>query len=70
MKSILITGGTGFIGRALVGLLIERGYQVCVLTRDPDKAERNLPAGVSLIDNLNMLKGHMPEVLVNLAGEP
>ncbi|QEY14627.1 TIGR01777 family protein [Cellvibrio sp. KY-GH-1] len=70
MKSILITGGTGFIGRALVGLLIERGYQVCVLTRDPGKAERNLPAGVSLIDNLGALNGSVPDVLVNLAGEP
>ncbi len=70
MKSILITGGTGFIGRALVGLLIERGYRVCVLTRDPGKAAGNLPAGVSLIDNLEMLNGSVPDVLVNLAGEP
>ncbi len=70
MKSILITGGTGFIGRALVGALIEQGYRVCVLTRSPTLAAENLPAGVSLIDNLEMLKGHVPDVLVNLAGEP
>lgn len=70
MKSIMITGGTGFIGRALIGLLIERGYEICVLTRNLTLAAKILPVGVSLIDNLNMLKGHLPEVLVNLAGEP
>ncbi len=70
MKSILITGGTGFIGRALVGLLIERGYRVFVLTRDLMLAAGSLPAGVSLIDNLEMLNGSIPDVLVNLAGEP
>jgi uncharacterized protein (TIGR01777 family) len=33
VKSILITGGTGFIGRALVRALLERGDTVAVLTR-------------------------------------
>jgi nucleoside-diphosphate-sugar epimerase len=33
MKKILVTGGTGFIGRALVKRLIKEGYQVRLTTR-------------------------------------
>jgi uncharacterized protein len=33
METILITGGTGMIGKALTQALIERGYNVIVLTR-------------------------------------
>lgn len=42
---ILVTGGTGTVGTALVRELVERGAEVSVLTRDPAKAER-LPDGV------------------------
>ncbi len=34
MLRVLVTGGTGFIGRKLVGALLARGYLVTVLTRD------------------------------------
>ncbi len=42
---IIITGGTGFIGRALAANLAGSGYEVIVLSRDPARAAR-LPAGV------------------------
>jgi nucleoside-diphosphate-sugar epimerase len=32
---VLVTGGTGFIGRALLPELVKRGHRVCVLTRNP-----------------------------------
>lgn len=72
MRSILVTGGTGFIGRALVGALVECGYQVHVLTRNIVMAKDYLPDVVRVIDNLDVLKGGelIPDVLVNLAGEP
>jgi uncharacterized protein (TIGR01777 family) len=34
MMRVLVTGGTGFIGRKMVGALLARGYLVTVLTRD------------------------------------
>ena len=33
METVLITGGTGLIGKALTQALIERGYEVIILTR-------------------------------------
>jgi len=35
-ESILVTGGTGFLGRHLVPMLLQRGDSVRVLTRRPD----------------------------------
>ena len=35
MSTILITGGTGLVGTALGQALLEKGYQLIVLTRDP-----------------------------------
>ncbi len=45
MKRILITGGTGLIGRRLAAELAGAGYEVIVLTRDPARVT-GLPAGV------------------------
>ncbi|MBS1496824.1 MAG: NAD-dependent epimerase/dehydratase family protein, partial [Bacteroidetes bacterium] len=33
MENVIITGGTGQIGTALISLLVSNGYQVTVLTR-------------------------------------
>ena len=38
MKVVAVTGATGTIGRAVVSALLERGDDVIVLTRDPDRA--------------------------------
>lgn len=35
---VLITGGTGMIGQRLAELLIDNGYEVALLTREPEKA--------------------------------
>jgi NADH dehydrogenase len=42
---ILVTGGTGFIGQALIRHLTDSGYQVRTLIR-PSKNSPNLPSGV------------------------
>jgi len=64
---VLVTGGTGFIGRALCQQLLRAGHEPCVLTRSPAEAAAKLP-GVRLIGQLEEA-GPM-EAVVNLAGEP
>lgn len=44
---ILVTGGTGFIGRALIRHLVEMGYPVRTLIR-PSSHSPNLPRGVPM----------------------
>jgi uncharacterized protein (TIGR01777 family) len=46
MQKIVISGGSGFIGSALVSALLKRGDAVTVLTRDPERAGASGPAGV------------------------
>lgn len=64
---VLITGGTGFIGRALSSQLFERGHTVTVLTR-ARSANAGPAAGVRLIEQLS--DAHAVDAVVNLAGEP
>ncbi len=47
MSTILITGGTGTIGSRLVERLLEKGYEVIVVTRDPSR--QTAKAGVSYV---------------------
>jgi dihydroflavonol-4-reductase len=45
---VFVTGGTGFIGRAVVRRLIDRGDRVTALVRDPEAAEFLAELGVEL----------------------
>lgn len=44
MATVLITGGTGMIGKRLTELLVEKGYKVIVLTRHPSSVSYHLPS--------------------------
>lgn len=46
-RRVLLTGATGFVGRALVRRLVTSGYHCIVLTRSPETALKTLPAGVT-----------------------
>lgn len=63
---VLVTGGSGFIGRALCQQLLQAGHHPTVLTRDVRAAARHLP-GVRLIGALDELE--RADAAVNLAGE-
>jgi uncharacterized protein (TIGR01777 family) len=71
---IIITGGTGLIGRPLSAALVAEGHDVTVLTRNPDKVKSPLP-GVKLAAwNGQSAEGwgHLADgadAIINLAGE-
>src|SRR5436190_363190 len=48
-KRVVIAGATGMIGRALSAQLIDKGYQVVVFSRDPQKARRSVPGAAEYV---------------------
>ena len=46
---ILITGGTGFIGKKLIPVLQEQGHEISVLCRKREKAEKMLPNNCKIV---------------------
>ncbi|CAN5911238.1 TIGR01777 family oxidoreductase [soil metagenome] len=68
---VLVTGGTGFIGRLVVKALLADGHAVSVWTRDTAAAARIFDAGVRCVRRLEeMPPTPAVEVIVNLAGAP
>ena len=73
--NVLLTGGTGLIGRALTADLVGDGHSVTVLTRSPQNAAPRLPAEVAIHPwDARSLAGwaHLvakADAVVNLAGE-
>ena len=67
--NILISGGTGFIGRALVNSLLNDDHKVTVLSRTPDAVTNIIGYEVSTLSNLDQLPTeHSFQVIINLAG--
>jgi uncharacterized protein (TIGR01777 family) len=67
MDTLLMTGGTGFIGHHLVPDLLAAGWRVEVLTRDKHRAQRSVPEQAVLIESLAAASA--PKAVINLAGE-
>lgn len=69
VPAILITGATGFVGRALVASLRRDGRRLIVLSRDARQARLRFGAGVAVVESLDEI---VPETrigaIVNLAG--
>lgn len=76
MKKVVITGGSGFVGRRLVDVLLARGDQVAVLTRDPSRARGKLAAGARAVawtpekDGAWTDELEAADAVIHLAGEP
>lgn len=77
---IAITGATGLVGSRLVAQLKQKGHQILVFTRNPNKAQKVFPA--SSFANLEVVQ-YQPQAsgswqqkisgcdaVINLAGEP
>lgn len=74
--NILVTGGTGFIGRALCQSLSRAGHQVVVLTRSTGSTVPRVDAGLTTVVWKGWEEGNweqqiqIADAVVNLAGEP
>lgn len=75
LESILIIGGTGFIGRNLVSKSIQKGYQITILSKNsPSQSSRIIGAEYIQCDigNFNQLKEKLTrtsyDFVINLAG--
>jgi uncharacterized protein (TIGR01777 family) len=70
-KNVLITGGTGFIGRCLTEKLLERGYTVSILTRNTKPNKDRVfyyiwDVSTQSIEEAAILKA---DYIIHLAGE-
>lgn len=73
---VLVTGGSGFVGRRLCDALLAHGHDVTVVGRDPNGARTRWQAyaGDRARDSIHF-RGWLPELdaydaVINLAGEP
>ncbi len=67
--AVLVTGGTGFIGTALVRSLLKDGARVIVWSRDARRASAGFGPLVQVVESLNAIPSETPVVaIVNLAG--
>ena len=69
--AVLVTGGTGFVGSALVHVLAADGCDVIVLSRDPARASARLGTDAQVVGQLDDLPSATPvDAVVCLAGAP
>jgi uncharacterized protein (TIGR01777 family) len=68
---ILITGGTGLIGRHLCRKLLAEGHQLTVLSRQPESVAKRCGTAVSAWSSLALWTPELYfDAVINLAGEP
>ena len=78
MKSIIITGAAGLIGKKIAKALNELGYSIIVFSRSPDKARRSIPFAQDFVKwsgELNVSAECIEKIngshaIIHLAGEP
>ncbi|MCX7878312.1 MAG: TIGR01777 family oxidoreductase [Ignavibacteria bacterium] len=70
MKTFLITGATGLIGRNLISEIRKRNYSYIVLSRSPDKARQSIKDALMILsyDEIEKIKNEKVDVVINLAG--
>ena len=69
--NILITGGTGFIGRAVLKQLESEGNQITLISRSPEIYRTQFSAKTTILSSLSSFENLDEfDVVINLAGEP
>lgn len=68
-KTVLVTGGTGFIGKALCKQLVNSGFKVYVFTRKQKYLSQTNGSAISYTNTLNQLSNIKIDIIINLAGE-
>ena len=70
-RRLLISGGTGFIGSALVAELLRAGHDITVLSRRPQAAAMQFAGKVRAVRSTRSLAvAEAFDVIINLAGAP
>jgi uncharacterized protein (TIGR01777 family) len=71
-ETVVVAGGSGYLGRALVRELLAHGHSVMIATRNPSKTLRQpgFPVHPRLaVFDLHKQPPHQPTVVINLCGE-
>jgi uncharacterized protein (TIGR01777 family) len=68
--NILMTGATGFIGRALIPRLQQQGHRIHAWVRDQQRARIGLDPQVLASESLTQHLSNPIDAVINLAGEP
>lgn len=68
--NIMITGGTGFIGRALCNQLLDQGHTLYVVSRRPDQVNGIIGRPVNAASDPLQWLDQPIDVMINLAGAP
>jgi uncharacterized protein len=70
---ILVTGATGFVGKTLLPLLVDKGHEIIVLTRNIKSAQVRLPVVCKIIEwDPAKTPTHIEDdidIVINLCGE-
>ena len=67
----LVTGGTGFLGQALCGMLLAQGHQLTLWARSAAKVKQRYGQSVACVTTLSDLgPGATFDAILNLSGEP
>lgn len=67
---VLLTGGTGLVGRALCHRLLAQGHQVSVWSRRPEQVRALCGLEVKGVGRLEQLDAVPLDAVINLAGAP
>lgn len=71
-ETIVVAGGSGYVGRALVRKLLSHGHSVMIATRNPGRTLRHpdfpIPPRLAVFD-IEQTPPHDPTVVINLCGE-